>query len=94
MFSGVPEVPVKDLKACHLICYHPDKDLLPLVLANCNYSFKLGEGTKVEYDFDGFEHQLTEMFFQAKSRVQQQNGIIPVSILLQSSLFPLIIHTD
>ncbi|XP_041355040.1 E3 ubiquitin-protein ligase RNF213-like [Gigantopelta aegis] len=80
--SGVPEVPVKDLKANHLVCYHPDKDLLPLVLANCNYSFKLGEGTKVEYDFDGFEHQLKERLLQAKSKVHQQSGIIPLETML------------
>ncbi|XP_041350668.1 E3 ubiquitin-protein ligase rnf213-alpha-like [Gigantopelta aegis] len=80
--SGVPEVQVKDLKANHLVCYHPDKDLLPLVLANCNYSFKLGEGTKVEYDFDGFEHQLKERLLQAKSKVHQQSGIIPLETML------------
>ena len=37
----------------------------------------------MEYDFDGFEHQLKEILLQAKSTVHQSNGIIQVSKLLR-----------
>ena len=55
--DSLPKVHVKDISSAHLISYHPDRDLLPMVLANCNYSFEVGQGTKVEYNFTNLERQ-------------------------------------
>jgi len=54
----------------HLISYDPERDILPLVLANCQYTFELGKGTKIEYDFVGLERQLMDKFLFAKSHIQ------------------------
>lgn len=54
------------LTPAHLISYDPDRDILPLILANSNYSFEVGKGTQVQYDFISFQHQLDSRFFQGK----------------------------
>ena len=58
-----------DITAAHLICYDPQQDILPMVLANCQYSFEIGKGTKIEYDFKGLERQLMDRCFYSKSRI-------------------------
>ncbi|VDI64880.1 Hypothetical predicted protein, partial [Mytilus galloprovincialis] len=68
-YNSLPKVTVQDLSAAHLISYHPDRDLLPMVLANCNYSFEVGQGTKVEYNFTNLERQLMDRFLFTKSVV-------------------------
>ncbi|VDI22412.1 Hypothetical predicted protein [Mytilus galloprovincialis] len=40
-----------------------------MVLANCNYSFVVGEGSKVDYDFSNLERQLIDRFLFSKSIV-------------------------
>lgn len=74
------KVGLYDLSAAHLISYHPDKDLLPIVLANCNYSFEVGQGTKVEYDFRNIERQVIDRFLFSKSvitEIEKVGIIIP-----------------
>ncbi|CAG2226879.1 RNF213 [Mytilus edulis] len=66
-YDSLPRVKVKDLSTAHLISYHPDRDLLPMVLANCNYSFEVGQGTKVEYNFVSLERQLMDRLLFTKS---------------------------
>ena len=67
--DSLPKVHVKDISSAHLISYHPDRDLLPMILANCNYSFEVGQGTKVEYNFINLERQLMDRFLVSKSIV-------------------------
>lgn len=72
----------------HLVSYSPQADLLPLVLAHCNYSLHLGHGdsataTRLEYDFQGFELQLKNTLLLSKSRVHRnENGSMEVCIQL------------
>ncbi|KAH3815371.1 hypothetical protein DPMN_143893 [Dreissena polymorpha] len=56
----------------HLISYDHDHDLLPLVLANCRYSFEVGTQTNIEYDFDGMERQLMDRLLNSKSKIEIQ----------------------
>ena len=74
--NSLPKVHVKDISSAHLISYHPDRDLLTMVLANCNYSFEVGQGTKVEYNFTNLERQLMDRFLFSKSII---HGITEVS---------------
>ncbi|VDI18579.1 Hypothetical predicted protein, partial [Mytilus galloprovincialis] len=66
-YDRLPRVHVRDISTAHLISYHPDRDLLPMVLANCNYSFEVGQGTKVEYNFASLERQLMDRLLFTKS---------------------------
>lgn len=66
-FDRLPRAHVRDITAAHLISYHPDKDLLPMILANCNYSFEVGHGTKLDYNFISLERQLMDRLLFTKS---------------------------
>ncbi|KAL3881535.1 hypothetical protein ACJMK2_027967, partial [Sinanodonta woodiana] len=67
--ENLPEVKVRELTPAHLISYHPEQDILPLVLANCNYSFKMAKGTTIEYNFANLERQITDRFIFGKSLI-------------------------
>ncbi|VDI52044.1 Hypothetical predicted protein [Mytilus galloprovincialis] len=68
-FHARPFVQVRDITSTHMISYHPDSDLLPIVLANCNYTFQVGEGTRLEYNFATLESQLIDRFLITKSDI-------------------------
>ncbi|KAH3728591.1 hypothetical protein DPMN_054549 [Dreissena polymorpha] len=56
--------------SAHLICYDHEHDLMPLVFANCHYSFEMGVGSKIEYDFVGLERQLMDRLLYSKSKIE------------------------
>ncbi|KAK3585576.1 hypothetical protein CHS0354_036763 [Potamilus streckersoni] len=64
--AEIPSVKVRDITSAHLISYHPEQDILPLVLANCNYSFEVGKGTTIEYNFANLERQIMDRFLFGK----------------------------
>ncbi|KAK3585575.1 hypothetical protein CHS0354_036762 [Potamilus streckersoni] len=64
--AEIPSVKVRDITPAHLISYHPEQDILPLVLANCNYSFEVGKGTAIEYNFANLERQIIDRFLFGK----------------------------
>lgn len=66
-FGKLPRVKVSEVTHAHLISYHPDRDLLPMVMSNCQYTFEVGRGTKVEYNFSNLERQLMDRFLFSKS---------------------------
>ncbi|XP_060586335.1 E3 ubiquitin-protein ligase rnf213-alpha-like [Ruditapes philippinarum] len=68
--SSISSVNPKEVTSAHLISYDPQHDILPLVLANCQYSFEMGKGTKIEYDFAALERQLMDRFLFSKSRIE------------------------
>ncbi|XP_053396010.1 E3 ubiquitin-protein ligase rnf213-alpha-like [Mercenaria mercenaria] len=67
--GSISSVNPKEVTSAHLISYDPQHDILPLVLANCQYSFEMGKGTKIEYDFAALERQLMDRFLFSKSRI-------------------------
>ncbi|XP_077980164.1 E3 ubiquitin-protein ligase rnf213-alpha-like [Glandiceps talaboti] len=66
------EIPPSDLTPADLIAYHPEKDLLPMVLSNCSYSLEVGQGTLVEYNLSGLEKQLEERFIRGKAKIKRK----------------------
>ncbi|KAH3813132.1 hypothetical protein DPMN_141582 [Dreissena polymorpha] len=64
-----PFVSPMAVSSTHLISYDHDHDIMPLVLANCRYSFEVGDQTKIEYDFDGMERQLMDRLLNSKSKI-------------------------
>ncbi|KAL4233165.1 hypothetical protein ACF0H5_007850 [Mactra antiquata] len=67
--STINTVSPREVTSAHLISYNPDHDILPLILANCQYSFEMGKGTKIEYDFIGLERHLMDRFLFSKSKI-------------------------
>ncbi|KAL9988411.1 hypothetical protein ACROYT_G002849 [Oculina patagonica] len=54
----------------HLIAYDPERDLLPLILAHCNYSLEVGQETLVHYDWAALERQLIDRFLRGRPFVE------------------------
>lgn len=63
-----------ELTELHVIRYEYDRDLLPLVLANCQYSMECGQETLLEYDLPKIQQQILTRFLQGKPLITI-NGI-------------------
>lgn len=55
-----------DLSDLHVIRYEPERDLLPLVLSNCQYSVERGQETLHEYDLPKIQQQILSRFLQGR----------------------------
>ncbi|XP_078257452.1 E3 ubiquitin-protein ligase rnf213-alpha-like isoform X1 [Rhinoraja longicauda] len=53
----------------HLILCDPEKDLIPLVLSNCQYTLEKGQETLPEYDVRNIERQLIRQFLKGKPTI-------------------------
>ncbi|ROL47362.1 E3 ubiquitin-protein ligase rnf213-alpha [Anabarilius grahami] len=58
-----------DLTELHVIRYECERDLLPLILSNCQYSMGCGQETLMEYDLPKIQHQIITRFLQGKPRI-------------------------
>ncbi|XP_036427896.1 E3 ubiquitin-protein ligase rnf213-beta isoform X2 [Colossoma macropomum] len=63
-------VPLGALSESQLALCHPEKELLPLVLAHCNYTLVKGQQTATDYDLQAVERQLNRRFLAGKPRIQ------------------------
>ncbi|XP_032991850.1 E3 ubiquitin-protein ligase RNF213-like [Lacerta agilis] len=50
----------------HVIAYNVERDLIPLILSNCQYSMKKGGEALQEFDLEKIEQQLASRFLQGK----------------------------
>ncbi|KAL0198681.1 hypothetical protein M9458_007221, partial [Cirrhinus mrigala] len=58
-----------DLTELHVIRYEYDRDLLPLVLSNCQYRMERGQETLAEYDLPKIQQQILTRFLQGKPHI-------------------------
>ena len=58
------KVPLTRVHRCHLLDY--DSQIIPIVLAHCQYSLRLGEGQNVTYDLPALEKHLLNRFIYGK----------------------------
>ncbi|XP_046895107.1 E3 ubiquitin-protein ligase rnf213-alpha isoform X2 [Hypomesus transpacificus] len=63
-----------DLTDLHVVRYELERDLLALVLSNCQYSMERGQETLHEYDLPKIQQQILTRFLQGKPRITL-NGI-------------------
>ncbi|RXN29563.1 E3 ubiquitin-protein ligase RNF213-alpha-like protein [Labeo rohita] len=63
-----------DLTELHVIRYEYERDLLPLVLSNCQYRMERGQETLAEYDLPKIQQQILTRFLQGKPHITL-NGI-------------------
>ncbi len=61
---------IDQVTPANLIYYDPDQDLLPMVLANCNYTLEVGKSTTINYDYAAMETQLEERLLRGKPRLE------------------------
>ncbi|XP_058845819.1 E3 ubiquitin-protein ligase rnf213-alpha-like isoform X2 [Acipenser ruthenus] len=55
-----------DLSDLHVIKYEVERDLMPLVLSNCQYSMERGRETLQEFDLQKIQQQVTNRFLRGK----------------------------
>ena len=66
----LPHIPLQDVTPSQLISYDTERDLLPLILAQCNYSLEVGKGTLVQYNWDALERQLIDRFIRGRPLIE------------------------
>ena len=74
IYSPLERVSVSEVTLSHLIAYDPDRDLLPLILAHCNYSLEVGRETLVHYDWAALERQLIDRMLWGRPFVEFKVG--------------------
>lgn len=62
-------VSLAEVSDLHVIRYEVDRDLLPLVLSNCQYSMERGQETVSEYDLPKIQQQVFTRFLQGKPQI-------------------------
>ena len=70
IFSPLERISMSEVTISQLIAYDPERDLLPLILAHCNYSLEVGQETLVQYDWTALERQLTDRFLKGRPFVE------------------------
>ncbi|KAK3529115.1 hypothetical protein QTP70_016547 [Hemibagrus guttatus] len=63
-------VPIGAVSESQLALCHPEKELLPLVLAHCHYTLVKGQQTASDYDLQAIEKQFYRRFLAGKPRIQ------------------------
>ena len=74
IYSPLERVSVSEVTLSHLIAYDPERDLLPLILAHCNYSLEVGKETLVHYDWAALERQLIDRLLRGRPFVEFKVG--------------------
>ncbi|XP_026207099.1 E3 ubiquitin-protein ligase rnf213-beta isoform X2 [Anabas testudineus] len=67
-------VPLEKLSETQLALCHPERELLPLVLAHCHYTLKKGGETDSSYDLPGIQTQLARCFLAGKPLIQEDTS--------------------
>lgn len=63
-------VPLERISETQLILCHPERELLPLVLAHCHYTLKKGGEMDSSYNLPGVQIQLVRRFLAGKPIIQ------------------------
>ena len=70
IYSPLERDSVSEVTLLHLITHDPERDLVPLILARCYYSLKVGKETLVHYDWVALERQLIDRLLRGRPFVQ------------------------
>ena len=72
--SPLERVFVAEVTLSHLIAHDPERDLVPLILARCNYSLEVGKETPVHYDWAALDRQLIDRLLRGRPFVEFRVG--------------------
>ncbi|KAG8579462.1 hypothetical protein GDO81_010902 [Engystomops pustulosus] len=59
-------IKTSDVTDLHVISYDMEKDFMPIILSNCQYTLESGKETLQEFDLPKIQHQVAMRFFQGK----------------------------
>lgn len=64
------KIPLSEVSMSQLIAYDSEKDLLPVMLANCSYSLEVGKETQLLYNWETLEKQIIDRFIRGRPLVR------------------------
>ena len=67
--SRIPEVSLANITKAHLVAYDPDKDFLPMIFANCDYSLEVGAVTTIDFNWKSLERQLFNRLIKGRPKI-------------------------
>ena len=71
-----------------LIAYDSEKDLMPVMLANCSYSLEVGKETQLQYNWETLEKRIIDRFIRGRLPVRfEVNLVLPTLYRLFVCLF-------
>lgn len=70
-------VDASEVTDLHVISYEVERDLMPLILSNCQYQVEQGQETLQEFDLEKVERQVTSRFLQGKPRLTLKVWLAP-----------------
>ena len=71
-----------------LIAYDSEKDLMPVMLANCSYSLEVGKETQLQYNWETLEKRIIDRFIRGRLPVRFEiNLVLPTLYRLFVCLF-------
>ena len=63
------KIPLSEVSMSQLIAYDSEKDLMPVMLANCSYSLEVGKETQLQYNWETLEKRIIDRFIRGRSLV-------------------------
>ena len=70
--STTAEIPLSEVSVSQLVAYDSEKDLLPVMLANCSYSLEVGKETSSQYNWEALQKQIIDRFIRGRPTVEFQ----------------------
>ena len=64
------KIPLSEVSVSQLVAYDPEKDLLPVMLANCSYSLEVGKETLLQYNWEALQKQIIDRFIRGRPTVE------------------------
>lgn len=64
------KIPLSEVSMSQLVAYDSEKDLLPVMLANCSYSLEVGKETQLQYNWETLEKQIVDRFIRGRPLVR------------------------
>ena len=63
------KIPLSEVSMSQLIAYDSEKDLMPVMLANCSYSLEVGKETQLQYNWETLEKRIIDRLIRGRSLV-------------------------
>ena len=64
------KIPFTEVSSSQLVAYDSEKDLLPVMLANCTYTLEVGKETSLQYNWEALQKQIFDKFIRGRPIVE------------------------
>ena len=68
--SAIAKIPFTEVSSSQLVAYDSEKDLLPVMLANCTYTLEVGKETSLQYNWEALQKQIVDQFIRGRPIVE------------------------